>query len=71
MSNTGVVASDVAAVGSAKRGPGACVYGGDKAIFSFGQSSATNLVNNSGVVASDVTQVGTHRYGTNGAGYGN
>ena len=41
-----------------------------KAIFSFGQQSVTNLVNSSGVVAADVTQVGTARYAAAGASYG-
>ena len=41
-----------------------------KAIFSFGSTSVTNLVNSSGVVAADVTQVGTARYAAAGASYG-
>ena len=41
-----------------------------KAIFTFGNPSATNLVNSSGVIASDVTQVGTNRNSCAGASYG-
>jgi hypothetical protein len=44
----------------------AASYGGDKAIFGYGENgsgylSMANLVNNSGVVATDVTGVGTVR----------
>ena len=41
-----------------------------KAIFSFGQPSFTNLVNSSGVVAANVTQVGTARGAPAAATYG-
>ena len=36
VSNAGVVASDVAAVGTARNYLAACEYGGDKGIFGFG-----------------------------------
>ena len=62
-------------VGSARYQLGAASYGGDKALFAYGDTgSATNisnLVNNSGVVATDVSGVGTSRFGLAGAGYSN
>ena len=67
VSNTGVVATDVTGVGTARRTPAACSYGGDKGIFGYGYANGpgltaiTNLVSNVGVVASDVTGVGTAR----------
>jgi hypothetical protein len=66
VSDTGVVASDVTGVGTARYGLAACEYGGDKGIFGFawdGSSdvSTTNLVSNVGVVGTDVTGVGTAR----------
>jgi hypothetical protein len=83
VSSSGVVATDVTGVGTARRNVGAASYGGDKAIFGYGFStvdvSLTNLVSNSGVVSADVTGVGTARrqvgattYGTDKAifGYG-
>jgi len=65
ISNVGVVATDVAGVGSARQSLAACEYGGDKGIFGygFGPVSMTNLVSNAGVVATDTTGVGTARYG--------
>ena len=57
VSNTGVVSSDVAGVGTARSVPAACEYGQDKGIFGFGSTGSntavTNLVSNAGVVASD------------------
>ena len=79
VSNAGVVASDVAGVGSVRRQLAACEYGGDKGIFGFGcidgpphpnVLSMTNLVSNTGVVASDVTGVGTARYHPSACSYG-
>jgi len=75
VSNAGVVASDVAGVGTARSVLAACSYGEDKGIFGFGNSDAsneslTNLVSNAGVVASDTTGVGTVRYGLGACGYG-
>jgi hypothetical protein len=69
VSNTGVVASDVAAVGTARHGPAACEYGGNKGIFGFGYIEGdaspfvnmSNKVSDAGVVASDTTGVGTAR----------
>ena len=73
VSNTGVVASNVTGVGTARTGLGAASYGGDKAIFAYGHNgsklSLSNLVSNSGVVASDVTGVGTARSGLGSAEY--
>jgi len=71
VSSSGVVATDTSGVGTARYGLGACEYGGDKGIFSFGApSSVTNLVSNAGVVATDVTGVGTARYGVSACSYG-
>ena len=64
VSTVGVVASDVTAVGTARVGPAACEYGGDKGIFGYGGSpytAVTNLVTNAGVVGTDVTGVGQAR----------
>ena len=55
---------------------GACGYGFDKGIFSFGQGatgvpdSTTNLVSNTGVFAADVTQVGSDRSTLTATQYG-
>jgi len=69
ISNAGVVATDVAGVGTARRYLPATQYGGDKGIFGFGTTDGkwdtvgmTNLVSNTGVVATDVSAVGTDRY---------
>ena len=72
VSSSGVIASDVTGVGTAREMLGASSYGGDKGIFGYGHSSysMTNLVNNSGVVSADVTGVGTGRYGVAAASYG-
>jgi hypothetical protein len=79
VSNLGVVATDTAGVGAARHGPAAAGYGGDKAIFGYGNTgssnistavSMTNLVSNIGVVASDITGVGTERSYLAAAGYG-
>ena len=75
VSNSGVVATDVSAVGTARGNLGACGYGGDKAAFAYGINasdanvSLKNLVSNSGVVASDVTGVGTARRDLAAAGF--
>jgi len=65
VSNVGVVASDVSAVGTARNGVAACSYGEDKGIFGYGDTGSvtavTNLVSNSGVVATDTSGVGTTR----------
>jgi len=74
VSNSGVVATDVTGVGTARSTMAACGFGGDKAIFGYGVTtsnvSLTNLVNNSGVIADDTTGVGTARQGLAAAGYG-
>ena len=75
MNSSGVIATDVAAVGTAKNGGSSCSYGGDKAIFGFGDvgglTGITNLVNNSGVIQSNVAAVGTARAMGAMAGYSN
>jgi len=74
VSNTGVVATDVSAVGTAREELAACEYGEDKGIFGYGKTaslvSMSNLVSNAGVVATDVTGVGTARRYLAACGYG-
>jgi len=74
VSNTGVVASDTTGVGSARQYLAGAGYGGDKAIFGFGnmqnETNITNLVSNTGVVSTDTTGVGTSRTRLSAAGYG-
>jgi hypothetical protein len=79
VSNTGVVATDTTGVGTGRQAPAAAGFGGDKALFAFGQTgdfysrestNVSNLVSNTGVVASDTTGVGTARLRTAAAGYG-
>jgi hypothetical protein len=75
VSNTGVVATNTAGVGSARSALAAAGYGGDKAIFSYGADDwsfylTTNLVSNTGVVATDTAGVGTDRSALAAAGYG-
>ena len=78
VSNAGVVASDVAAVGTARESVAACEYSGNKqkGIFFAGQQAApgyskdpiTNLVSNLGVIASDTAAVAGVGDVANGAG---
>jgi hypothetical protein len=75
VNSSGVVQSDVSAVGTATEAKMAATYGGDKAIFAFGQTASANvntknLVNNSGVIASDGSGVGTARALLGGTEYG-
>ena len=74
VNSSGVVQSDVSAVGTAREALMAATYGGDKAIFAFGQTNAPvntrNLVNNSGVIASDASGAGLARNYLAGAEYG-
>ena len=80
VNTSGVVASDVSAVGTARQGLAAAGYGTDKAIFGFGHTGdygvdeavtgITNLVNNSGVVQSDTSAVGTARSQVQAETYG-
>ena len=78
VNSSGVVGNDVTGVGTARVGPAAASYGGDKAIFGYGDPDASstgktnisNKVSNSGVVASDTTGVGTARKELSATGYG-
>ena len=79
VSNTGVMATDTTGVGTTRQQSAASSFGGDKAIFGFGQggsfyertfTNVTNLVSNTGVVASDTTGVGTARCGVAASKYG-
>jgi len=62
VNSSGVIGSDVSAVGSIKAGGGGASYGGDKGILGFGEGASdwtakTNLVSNQGVVSADATTV--------------
>ena len=76
VSNTGVVATDTAGVGTGREQLAAAGYGGDKAIYAYGyipagsSVSISNLVSNTGVVAADVTGVGTARRLLSASNYG-
>ena len=74
VSNTGVVSSDTAGVGTARHSLAATNYGTDKAIFGYGTTgsnvSLTNLVSNIGVVSTDTTGVGTARNQLAASSYG-
>ena len=74
VNSSGVVASDVSGVGTARYHLAACEYGGDKGIFGFGTTGSvtavTNLVSNTGVVGTDVSGVGTARKFFGAATYG-
>ena len=77
VSSTGVVASDVSGVGTARAYTAGCEYGNDKGIMGYGYVHATggklnitNLVSNTGVVATDTSGVGTARMGLAAATYG-
>jgi len=74
VSNTGVVATDTTGAGTARNALAAAGYGGDKAIFGYGNTasnlSITNLVSNTGVVGADVTGVGTARNSLAATKYG-
>ena len=75
VSNTGVVATDTAGVGTARgQGVNGTQYGSGLAIFGFGstgsQVNMTNLVSNTGVVGTDVTGVGTARANLAACSYG-
>jgi hypothetical protein len=75
VSNTGVVATDTAGVGTARgEGVQGTQYGSDTAIFGFGYTGSavnmTNLVSNAGVVATDTTGVGTARQNLAACSYG-
>ena len=71
VNSSGVIATDVSGVGTARKQLSATQYGGDKGIFGFGNgpTAITNLVNNSGVVGSDVSGVGTARFLLAGCSY--
>ena len=75
VNSSGVVASDVAAVGGVNTQRAAATYGTDKAIFAFGNNSSgqlntINLVSNQGVVASDSSGTGSARLSLAATTYG-
>ena len=75
VSNTGVVATDTAGVGTARgEGVQGTQYGSGQAIFGYGYDGTrynmTNLVTNAGVVGTDVTGVGSARSNLAACSYG-
>jgi len=72
----GVMSNDIAGVGTPRANPAAAGYGGDKAIFGFGEPSSlgscslTNLVSNTGVMALDTAGVADSARRLAAAGYG-
>jgi hypothetical protein len=74
VSNTGVVATDTTSATTARYGLAAAGYGGNKAIFGYGNSGSstaiTNLVGSTGSITSEIGGVGTARFGLAAAGYG-
>jgi len=76
VSSSGVVASDVSAVGTARSGLMAVSYNYDKVVMMYGENgsgyaSISNLISNSGVVAADTTSIaGTARSYGAGVSYG-
>jgi hypothetical protein len=74
VSNLGIVATDTAGVGTSRTGSAASSYGGDKAIFAFGQAGSSlnisNKVTNLGVVGSNSDGVGTARLFLAAASFG-
>jgi hypothetical protein len=75
ISSSGTIASQASLVGTGRRFSASATYGGDKAIFGWGEAptivSVSNLVSNTGVVATDTPGVGTARQSFAAAGYGN
>ena len=75
VSNTGVVATDTTASGTARSIGAGASYGGDKALFYGGNTDGSgrinyaNLVTNQGAVGSDQSAVGTARANLGGATY--
>ena len=75
ISSAGVVASDTAAVATAKDSgnDGGCQYGVDKAIVAYGHvgsvTNSKNLISNVGIVASDASGVGTARSAMSATSY--
>lgn len=80
VSDTGVIASDVNFVSTTRAGVAATGYGGDRALFVYGQRTpappagiwplAQNLVSNTGVIANNTSTVGPSRSAVAGAIYG-
>ena len=77
VNSSGVVASDVSAVGTSRYSPAGAKYGGDKAIIFGGAKTSdnavvgiTNLINNSGVVGADVAAAARTAADVAGSDYG-
>ena len=75
LSTSGVIASDVTGVGTARNQLSAATFGINRAIFAYGytasaKTSISNLVGVNGVIASDTTGVGTASQARAAAGYG-
>jgi hypothetical protein len=80
ISNGGIVAYDVAGVGTPRYNLAAVGYGAGKALFGFGDSGTwgqsyipvniTNYVTDNGIISADTTGVGSARYGLAATSYG-
>jgi len=76
VNSSGVVASSVTGVGTARYSLASATYGDDKGMFLFGRvgsdfsNSITNLVSNSGVIATDSSAAGTARAYLSGVSFG-
>ena len=75
LSTSGVIASDVTGVGTARNQLSAATFGINRAIFAYGftasaKTSISNLVGTNGVIATDTTGVGTASMTRAAVGYG-
>jgi len=70
VNSNGVVQSAASGVGSARGSTSGCMFGGDKAIFAYGNTNVSNKVSNQGVVAADTSGVGDNRAGQAGCSFG-
>lgn len=76
LSDTGVISTDIVAVGPARSACAGAAYGNGKGIIAYGGVSGTttisfsNLVSETGVIASNTALVGTERVGAGGCSFG-
>ena len=70
INSNGVVQSATSGVGTARGSTSGCMFGGDKAIFAYGNTNVSNKVSNQGVVAADTSGVGDNRAGQAGCSFG-
>ena len=76
LSDTGVISTDIVAVGPARSACAGAAYGNGKGIIAYGSVTGTttisfsNLVSETGVIASNTALVGTERVGAGGCSFG-